>query len=76
VVRPGRKTGTRRGARRKRATIARVRWARRAGRAGKAGARGPATAKFTIIVVAAAAVIATAADRREAILRTISIVTS
>ena len=68
MVRPGCKTGTRRGARRERATIARVRWAGRASKAGRAGARGLAIAKFTIIVVAAIAVAATAADKREAIL--------
>jgi hypothetical protein len=67
VVRPGRKIGTRRAARRERATMARVGWASRAGRAG-GGGRGRAAA--AVAVVAAAAVV------EEDILQTVSIVTS
>jgi hypothetical protein len=65
VVRPSRKTGTRRAARREREAMARVGWG---GRAGSAGGGGGGRA-------AAVAAVATAAtDDREDILRTVSIV--
>jgi hypothetical protein len=78
VVRPGRKIGTRRAARRESVVIARVGWAGRAGRAGRAGGGGggggrPA-AKFIIIVVAVAAVVVAVAVEED-ILQTVSIVT-
>jgi hypothetical protein len=74
VVRPGRKTGTRRGARRERATMARVGFARRGGRAGAAAAAGAArpALKFAIITAAVAVVIAVAVVEED-ILRTINI---
>jgi hypothetical protein len=74
-VRPGRKTGIRRAARRKREAIVRVGRGGRAGRAGGAGGGGRPVAKLTAIVVVIAVVAAAVADGREDILRTIRSVT-
>jgi hypothetical protein len=76
VVRPGRKTGTRRGARRERAAMARVGWGGRASSAGGGGGSGRAVAVAAAAAAAAGAAVAAAAAVVEDILRTVSIVTS
>jgi hypothetical protein len=75
VVRPGRKTGIWRAARRKREAMVRVGRGGRAGRAGGAGGGGRPAAKLTAVVAVTAAVAAAAADGREDILRTVRSVT-
>jgi hypothetical protein len=75
VVRPGRKTGIRRAARREREAIVRVGQGRRAGRAGEAGGGGRPVAKLTAVVAVIVAVAVAAVDSREDILRTVRSIT-
>jgi hypothetical protein len=74
-VRPGRKTGTWRAARREREAMVRVGRGGRAGRAGGAGGGGRPVAKLTTIVAVIVVVAAAVADSREDILRTVRSVT-
>ena len=75
MVRPGRKTGTRRAARRESAVMARVGWAGKAGKASGSGGGGRPAAKFATIAAAVVAVAAAVAVEED-ILQTVSIVTS